>query len=66
MVSTLSAHILMSVKKLPDIIAISETKLSDNNPFNTSTPGYSFLSVNSKTSAGDVGIYVSENVNFKR
>ena len=58
--------ILMSVKELPNIIAISETKLSDNNPFNTSIPGYSFLSVNSKTSAGGVGFYVSENVNFKR
>ena len=58
--------ILMRVKELPNIIAISETKLSDNNPFNTSIPGYSFLSVNSKTSAGGVGFYVSENVNFKR
>ena len=58
--------ILMSVKELPHIIAISETKLSDNNPLNLSIPGYSFLGVNSKTSAGGVGLYVSENVNFKR
>ena len=35
--------ILMSVQESPNIIAISETKLSDNNPFNVSIPGYSFL-----------------------
>jgi hypothetical protein len=29
-------------------------------------PGYIFLGVNSKTSAGGVGIYISENINFTR
>ena len=57
---------MLSVKETPNIIAISETKLSDNNPLNVSIPGYSFLGVNSKTSAGGVGLYVSENINFKR
>ena len=58
--------ILLSVKETPNIIAISETKLSDNNPLNVSTPGYSFLGMNSKTSAGGVGLYVSDNIHFKR
>ena len=49
--------ILLSVKEIPNIIAISETKLSDNNPLNISIPGYLFLGVNSKTSAGGVGLY---------
>ena len=56
----------MSVKELPNIKAISETKPSANNSFNVSIPGYSFVSVKSKTSAGGVEIYVSEIVNFKR
>ena len=34
--------ILLSVKETPNIIAISGTKLSDNNPLNVSIPGYSF------------------------
>ena len=58
--------ILLSVKETPNIIAISETKHSDNNPLNVSIPGYSFLGMNCKTSAGGVGLYVSENINFKR
>ena len=62
---TLLNDILLSVKETPNIIAISETKLSDN-PLNVSIPGYSFLGMNSKTSAGGVGLYVSENINFKR
>lgn len=57
---------MLSVKEIPNIIAILETNLSDNNPLNVSIPGYSFLGVNSKTSAGGVGLYVSENINFKR
>jgi len=63
---TLLSDLLLSVKELPNIIAISETKLTDNNPFNISIPGYSFVCVNSKTSAGGVGFYVSENIIFKR
>ena len=54
--------ILLSVKETPNITAISETKLSDNNPLNVSIPGYSFLGMNSKTSAGGVGLYVSDNI----
>ena len=50
---------------LKNIIAISGTKLCDNNPFNVSVPGYSFLVSSSKTPAEGVGIYLSENVNFK-
>ena len=50
--------ILFSVKETPNIIAISETKLSDNNLLNVSIPGYSFLGMNSKTSAGGVGLCV--------
>ena len=50
---------------LKNIIAISETKLYDNNPFNAPFPSYSFLVSSSKTPAEGVGIYVSENVNFK-
>ena len=56
---------MLSVKETLNIIAISETKLSDNNPLNVSIPGYSFLGMNSKTSAGGVGLYVSDNIHFK-
>lgn len=46
------------MKEGPDVIAISETKLKENNLTNISIPGYEFLNTNSKTSAGGVGLYL--------
>ena len=43
---------------MPSIIAISETKLNENNISNISIPGYQFLSKHSPTNAGGVGIYI--------
>ena len=54
---TMLNDILVTFKKAPDIIAISETKLNDYYLSNISIPGYSFFNANSKTSAGGVGIY---------
>ena len=54
------------VKELPNIIAITETRLAEDSHHNIRIPGYIFLGVNSKTSAGGVGIYISENINFTR
>lgn len=58
--------LLMSLKELPSIIAISETKLKDNNIHNLHIPGYSFVGTNSQTMAGGVGRYVDENIKFIR
>ena len=56
---------LLAVKELPNIIAITETKLTENSQQNVNIPGYNFVGVNSKTSDGGVGFYISENINFK-
>ena len=58
--------VLLMVKELPNIIAITETRLAEDSHHNIRIPGYIFLGVNSKTSAGGVGIYISENINFTR
>ena len=53
-------------KEMPSFIAISETKLSDNSNSNISIPGYRFLSKPSQTSAGGVGIYINNDIEFIR
>ena len=60
--------ILVTVKEMPTIITISETKLNDNNQYvhNVQIPGYKFVGVNSRTNAGGVGIYIKENLKFIR
>ena len=56
----------MTVKETPEIIAISETKLDDQNIYNISIPGYVFLNTNSPTRAGGVGLYISKELTFIR
>ena len=63
---SLLEDILLAVKETPDVIAISETKLNDNSRQNINIPGYTFLNTNSKTAAGGVGLYVSEDLEFVR
>ena len=58
--------ILITFKEAPSIIAISETKLKNNSATNISIPGYQFLSKHSLTSAGGVGIYAKEDIQFSR
>ena len=49
-----------------DIIAISETKLYNNSNYNEiQLPGYTFVSKNSLTQVGGVGIYVKINLIYK-
>ena len=56
--------ILCSISQTPSIIAISETKLSENTCNNISIQGYEFLGNNSKTNAGGVGLYISSNIQY--
>ena len=58
--------ILISVKSLPDIIAISETKLNDTTSANLHIPGYLFIRTDSKSQAGGVGLYISDQLDFSR
>ena len=58
--------ILSTVKTTPDIIAISESKINDNTSANLNIPGYAFVNTNSKTQAGGVGLYLSNDLKFSR
>lgn len=58
--------LLLTFKSSPEIIAISETKLRDQNIYNINIPSYSFLHINSQSSAGGVGLYVLNELNFFR
>ena len=55
-----------TVKEPPEIIAISETKLKENNIHNINIPGYSFINTNSRTAAGGVSIYIAIELDFFR
>ena len=61
---TLLNDILTSMKDIPGIIAISETKLKDNNHCNIYIPGYRFIGTNSKSVAGGVGMYIAKHHDF--
>ena len=63
---SLLQDILSIVKKLPDIIAISESKINENTSTNFNIPGYAFVNTNSKTQAGGVGLYLSNDLVFVR
>ena len=58
--------ILCPVKTTPDIIAISESKINENTSANLNIPGYAFVNINSKTQAGGVGLYLSNDLEFSR
>ena len=57
---------ITTVEEAPEIIAISETKLKENNIHNISIPGYSFINTNSRTAAGGVAIYIANELDFFR
>ena len=56
--------LLISIGKIPDIIAISETKLRDEGFHNVSLEGFEFVHHNSPTNAGGVGLYIKQGINF--
>ena len=51
-------EIFLNCSKFPSILAFSETKLNDNSPI-PNIEGYNFEYVNSSTSCGGVGIFIS-------
>ena len=53
---------LVELGKLPDIIAISETKLQTK--FNLCLNGYNFIQNNSSTKAGGVGMFIKNHINY--
>ena len=55
-------ELLLELGKLPDIIALSETKLK--NSFSCFLDGCKFIQSNSDTNAGGVGLLVRNNVSF--
>ena len=58
--------ILSTVKTTPDIIAVSESKINENTSANLNIPGYTFVNINSKTQAGGVGLFISNDLEFSR
>ena len=53
------------ITRLPDAIAISETKLNSNGVSNLNTPNYTFLRKDSPTCAGGVDFYIKGNLQYR-
>lgn len=50
----------------PDLIALSETKLNENNNYaNCHIPGFNFEQANSPTNAGGVGAYINSDITYQ-
>ena len=56
-------ELLSVLGKMPEIIAISETKLNSN--LKTFLPGYTFIHNNSSTNAGGVGMFIKDTLSYK-
>ena len=58
--------ILTELQKLPDIIALTETKLSPNQiPTNIDQEGYEFVHCDSSSKSGGVGFYIKKAITYK-
>ena len=58
-------ELLNEMPHLPDLIAISETKLNENSSLNLiNLPGYCFINQNSMSAFGGVGLYIKHNIPF--
>ena len=55
---------LNDFQRMPDAIAISETKLNSNNVSKIKIPYYNFLRSDSSTNAGGVGLYIKDTIKF--
>ena len=57
---TLSNDVLCSLDSRPDIVAITEARLSSNSISNLDIPKYNFFHIDSPTRAGGAAIYVNK------
>ena len=55
---------LNDFQRMPDAIAISETKLNSNNVSKIKIPNYNFLRSDSSTNVGGVGLYIKDIIKF--
>ena len=54
--------LLIFIGKIPNIIAISETKLRDGGFRNMGLTGFDFVHHSSPTNAGGVGLYIKQGI----
>ena len=55
--------LLYCFDNIPDVFAVTETRINCNSSANIDFPNYKFYSTDSKTMAGGVGIYISSSLN---
>ena len=55
--------LFIDCEKMPDVLGISETRIDDDS-YLVKLQGYEFVSCDSPTAAGGVGIYIREDLNY--
>ena len=58
-------HYILHLKKLPDIIAITETKLKKGELQTNIGNGFNFIHSDSDSQAGGVGLYIKNSISYK-
>ena len=59
-------ELLQMLKTQPDVIAISESKLSENNAIRADLRNYNFVHCDSLSNAGGVGLYISSSLSYSK
>ena len=55
---------LQSLKFLPELLCLMESRIKDKPLINISIPGYSFVHVNCSNAASGVAVYITNNMKF--
>ena len=55
---------LQSLKFLPELLCLIESRIKDKSLINISIPGYSFVHVNCSNAASGVAVYITNNMKF--
>ena len=58
-------ELLNELETRPELISISETKLSSRNVSNINIAGYDFFHIDSPTNAGDAGLHIKNSLKYK-
>ena len=59
-------ELLQMLKTQPDVIALSESKLNENNVIRADFKNYNFVHCDSLSNAGGVGLYISSSLSYSK
>ena len=58
-------NFFINIQRMPEVIAVSETKLNSFSTSNVNIPNYKLLRNDSNTCAGEVGLYIEDTIKLR-